>query len=567
MKDTASAIGPARSGGVRGLAIVTLAALLAVAGGTAWKHFNGAGATGYFPAALQRFSLDARPQSDRYLFDYAGVLRHYEEGAHRYLKRIASRFHVESLIVSVPKLDAGHGIETLAVDIVNRWGIGADFEGRGLLLLLVEDVKQVKLAVTYQLEDVFTDSFAGYVEDLQLGPYYRANDLGTGLLAVMEELERRAQIKDQGDYTTGTIARDDQLLLAGGAGATRSLERYRQTVADAGPGGGRGAPSPEAAWETMLAQWAGNGEGIELDIYTAMTRLAMGDPNAPDPRALSWLDHWRRADYQVRSDGEHAVIWFGAIDGWENAPFLFCNTGNGWKFDIVHQRRLVMMAENPKWKVAQGAYPYVHLMDEAWQSTGKDLPLMVEDLYRCKDDSRLAARMAQLETRLRNESNDLEATIELARLNVITGRRPNHVQPLLERAKRMAPQRPEPWKYSAIYNVNVFLQYATALADIDRYISLRPDDPFGHNVKGFLLYRLGRYQASIIALEHAIEIDPDNGYAYSVMARDYALLHRRATGQRKDDYRDQALTMQRKAGNVTASDARRVQWLEAWMAK
>jgi len=41
--------------------------------------------------------------------------------------------------------------------------------------------------------------------------------------------------------------------------------------------------------------------------------------------------------------------------------------------------------------------------------------------------------------------------IERARLNVITGRRPNHGHYLIERAKRVARQRPEPWKDSVIY--------------------------------------------------------------------------------------------------------------------
>ena len=95
-------------------------------------------------------------------------------------------------------------LETLAVDLVNNWRIGAQHEGRGLLLLLVDETKQVKLEVGYALEDVFTDAFSGYVEDLQLGPYYRAGDVGTGLIAVMEMLEERAQIKDQGEYTPET---------------------------------------------------------------------------------------------------------------------------------------------------------------------------------------------------------------------------------------------------------------------------------------------------------------------------------------------------------------------------
>jgi tetratricopeptide (TPR) repeat protein len=521
------------------------------------------------PDELEVFELDERPQSERYLFDYAAALPHYEEATHGYLKRLTSRFHIEALIVSVPALPSGYSVETLAVDIVNNWRIGANHEGRGLLLLLVGDVKKVKLEVSYELEDVFTDAFSGYVEDLQLGPYYRTGDVGTGLIAVMEMLEQRAQIKNQGEYTPELIEKADADLLAGGAGASRDLASYAKKMQKplASQAVGKGAHSPAEAWETMLLKWAGEGEKVDVDVYTRMTRLAMGDPENPDPRALSALDHWRNAEYQVLSDGQHAVIWFGAIDGWNNAPFLFCNTGAGWKFDIVHQRRLIVMAEAPKWKVSQGPYPYTALMSLASQSTGKDLPLTGDDLYRCSNDAAIGEKMRDLRTALTQYPEDVEATIELARLNVITGRRPNHVRPLLERAKKMAPARAESYKYSAIFNVNSYFQYTTALKDIEHYIKLRPEDAFGFNFKGFLLYRVGQYAESIDALEEAIAHDPANGYTYALLARDYTLLYSNASGLTKDHYRKKALAMQQKAANVPAPDLQRLRWLQSWMQR
>ena len=519
------------------------------------------------PDDLEAFMLDERPQSDRYLFDYAGILRPYEEGAHRYLERLASRFHIEALIVSVPVLPEEHTLETLAVDVANNWRIGAQHEGRGLLLLLVDETRQVKLEVGYALEDVFTDAFSGYVEDLQLEPYYRAGDVGTGLVAVMEMLEERAQVKEQGEYNPETIARADAELLAGGAGARRDLAHYET---DAAPGAvsraARGARSPEEAWEIMLAKWAGEGADIDVDVYTEITRLAMGDADKPDPRTLKWLDHWRNAEYQVLRDGDHAVIWFGDIDGWENSPFLFCNTGDGWKFDIVWQRRLVVMAESPKWQVMQGPYPYVTLMHEARQSTGKDLPLGPEDLYDCADDTKIAAHMAELERAIEKNPEDAGATIELLRLSANANRRPNVVHSLIRRAKQLAPDDAEPYKYSALYNVTALFQYGTALEDTERFIELRPDDPFGHDMKGFLLYRLGKYVDSIDALERAVELDSDDGYAYTIMARDYAMLAREASG-RKRRYTEKALAMQQKARNVQAPDLQRLAWLDQWLKR
>jgi tetratricopeptide (TPR) repeat protein len=548
--------------------LLILGGILALGGMSIWRYID-APETGRLPNELRPFDLDERPQSGRYLFDYAAVLTHYEEGVHRYLENIASRFGIEALVVSIPALPQGYSIQTLAVDMVNNWDIGREQDGRGLLLLLVEDSKQVKLEVGYELEDVFTDAFSGYVEDLQLGPYYRSGDVGTGMIALMEMLEQRAQTKHLGEYTSVQIARADAELLAGGAGAMRNLGRYEQQRADQGAsqGSGQGARSPEEAWEIMLAKWSGDGKAIPVDIYTRMTRLAMGDPNNPDPRALNSLDHWRNAEYQILNDGDYAVIWFGAIDGWDNAPFLFCNDGDGWKFDIVHQRRLIVMAQAPKWQVSQGPYPYVARMYKARQSTGKDLPLKRGDLYRCSDDRAIADRMAVLKRKLAESRGDIEAVIELMRLEVITGQRPARIRPLLEQVRKLAPERPELYKYSAIFNVNGFFQYETALKDIERYIELQSGDAFGYEVQGFLLYRLGRYEDSIEALEMAVTLDDNSGYAYALMARDYVMLYRRADNLRKNRYREKAMSMLRKAENVTVTDSQRLKWLRSWMKR
>ena len=520
--------------------------------------------------ALPPFSLEHRPHADRLLFDYAGLLEHYREGARKYLRNITRQFHIEAVIVSLPDPGAARNIEELAVDIANRWEIGRDYEGRGLLLLLVNAGKQVKLEVAYELEDVFTDAFTGYVEDLQLKPYFLRDDLGTGLIAVMEELEQRAQLKRQGDYTPGLIARLDAELLAGGAGAKRQLTRYRDTepapattIYDPADG----AKTPQEAWRIMLTKWAGKGVDIKADIYTEMTKLAMGDQNRPDGRTRAALQQWQDAEYQVLQDDAHAVIYFGNRKGWNNAPFLFCKTPGGWKFDIVHQRRLVVMGSNPDWKVEQGNYPYVNLLDQVPQSTGKDLPLEQSDLYTCARDEQIAGEIHALQQRLKTSPGDFDTVMALARLNAISGRRPNHVTPLIKRAKQLDPASALPYKYSAIYNVNSFFQYETALQDIETFIEKQPGDAFGYNVKGFLHYRLGNYRESIDSLEQALGLSADNVYAYALMSRDYALLYGKANSldPRRAGYRKQAQAMLHKAEIATTTDAARVDRLKRWL--
>ena len=140
------------------------------------------------------------------------------------------------------------------------------------------------------------------------------------------------------------------------------------------------------------------------------------------------------------------------------------------------------------------------------------------------------------------------------------------MQPLLKRLRQLDPDNPELYKYAAMYNVNSFFQYRTALKDMQAYTGLRPDDVFGHNFIGFLHYRLGDYEASIEALERAIDMAPDNVYAYALLARDYALLYRKASpGSGRQHYRQQSLAMLQKAANAPTPDAIRVARLQTWL--
>lgn len=516
---------------------------------------------------LPPFGLQARPQEHRYLFDYANLLGHFSEGVERYLDSIRQQHGIEALLVTVPDLGTASSIQTLAVDLANNWRIGGDDRGRGLLLLLSASEQEVKLEVGYQLEDVFTDAFVGYIEDLQLEPYFQQDDIGTGLVAVMEELERRARIKDEGQYTTAAIASLDGQLISGGAGATRVLRDYAATGDQEGETAETGgAATPAEAWEIMLAKWAGRGEHIDKDIYTGMTRMAMGDPDHPDKRTRAAVKEWSSADYDVLVEADHAVIWFGNREGWNYAPFLFCRTGTGWQFDIVHQRRLIVMAENPHWKVATGDNPYNRLLSGAKQSTGKDISLAPADSYRCRDDARISAAIDRLEQQYQRNPSDFDTVMELARLGVITGRRPNLVHPYLEAAKTLQPGSAEPYRYAAVYHVNAYFQYETALGEVRELLRRAPDDFYGLLLEAFIHYRLGNYRQSIDSLEKARAIDADNIYALTLMARDYTLLHTGAgkLDPRREAYASSARELLSRARQV-APGSFRVEQLANWM--
>jgi tetratricopeptide (TPR) repeat protein len=550
-----------------------LLAVLTAALGLLWQQHRAEQADPAF-APLPEFSLDARPGSGQYLFDYAGRLEYYREGAERYLDALRRQHGIEAMIVTLADLPDGYSLDTLAVDLVNRWGIGSDSDGRGLLLLLVDSRQQARLEVGYALEPLFTDAFSGYIEDVQLGAYYRANDLGTGLVAVMEEIEARAQLQSVADEGV-SVARADSALLTGGAGAQRNLETYRDdarppstavALVPPGSGGVAGAATPDDAWQSMLRQWAGHAGPREPDIYTAMTHQAMGDPKHPDPRVIQALAHWQQAKYQVLQDEDHALIWFGQRKGWNNAPFLFCRGATGWQFDIVHQRILVVMGSAPDWYIAAGDYPYLNLLPGAGLSTRKDIPPLAALRYRCTEDAQTQTKLAQLQQRLQEKPDDAASLLELARLRISTAQRPNLVQPVLDRLLALEPVPPQALQYAAVYQVNAFLQYRTALDFAERYSAQRPQDSWGYNMQGFLHYRLSQFEPALQAHRRALALDPHSGYAHTQLARIYTQLYRRGETQvQRERYRhlaEEALGQAQVTGEA-GPVARLSRWVKA----
>jgi tetratricopeptide (TPR) repeat protein len=502
-----------------------------------------------------------------YLYDNAHILEGVEEYSNKYLKNIREQYSIEAMIVSLPSLEREKNIEELAIKVFNTLKIGQDFKGRGILLLLVDKEKQAKLEVSYELEDVFTDAFCGYIEDLQLRPYFLSNQVGIGLLAVMEELERRAQIKFQANYSPDYVAKLDKGLLSGGAGAKRDLAGFeKEEVKDAGhqyPAG----KTPQEAWQTLIESWREKVRDPNLGVYTEITKLTYRDyQNLPDSRYEEDVRTYAGKSYEVIQDGNYAVIFFGNKQGWDNSPFLFCRTPEGWKFDIVHQRKYIRMGASPNWGIERANFPYIDLLSGCPYWMGQDIPLEGEDIYRVEDDKIIAKRIVELEQEFKESLDDFSIAMELGRLYTIVSMGQKAVR-VLNKAKQLNPQSPLPYKYLAVENVDANYQYNTAIKELKEYVRLKPEDAFGHNFLGYLYFCTGNYEEAVKELNKAAQLKPDNPYAYCQLSRAYGQLYLGMSkiDLRRNKYKGLTLDYFKKAQNTVTPDQRRIGWLRDWL--
>ena len=522
------------------------------------------------PFFKQNF-LNSRPTgADSYIYDYANILEDTKESTNRYLASFKRDYAIEVIIVTLRVLPPAHSIESLSVELFSSWRIGEATGGRGILLLLADNQKLIKIEPSYELEDVFTDIFCGYVEDKQLKPYFLSDQIDIGLVAVLEEIEQRAQIKHEANYSVADIDQLDRELLSGGAGAKRQLTDYQnEKISSVGQGYPAGR-TPDEAWQTLIRSWEHKVRDPNLGVYTQITRLAYREfQNLPDSRYEEDVSTYKNKPYEVIQNENYAVIFFGKKKGWQNAPFLFCRTAAGWQFDIVHQRKYVRMGKSPHWGIERSEHPYVDLLSRCPYWMNQDIPLEGEDIYSIERDRKLAEEIIGLEQAYEKDSESFQIVMRLGRLYTITSLSPKKRISFLKKAKQLNSLNPEPYKYLGIVYLDGFYQFESAIKEIADYVARKPEDVFGRNYLGYLYYCKKRYKAAISEFNKAVELRPDNCYAFAKLARAYTGLYLNSSKMdpRRSGYKESATEMYEKSSAVDTPSLRRIHWLERFLLR
>lgn len=517
-------------------------------------------ARAFVPVLLVLFcAYGCGPQSGserdgRLLIDEAGILDQIAESTRKHLGLIRDEYGIEVVLAVIPSTGAGELLPEAGVRLFSEWDIGREYDGRGLLVLLAEREKQVRIEVGSVLEHVFTDLFTGYIETKQLKSYYLSDQLDIGLVALLEEIEARAYLMSLDQADDRTISARDQKFLSGGGGADVELSEFQQEkIIDSGLAYPAGQTVDEA-WQTLIQSWRDKNRDPQIGVYTPVTRLIYrAFVNQPERRFDEDVQTWGNKPYEIIEDGTHGVVFFGRKKGWDNAPFLFCRTGEGWQFDMVHQRKLVRMGRAPQWGIERGEHPYIALLSRCPYWMGQDIPLPEEDTYSVAGDRKTVAQILRLEQQLKNDGENFSTLFELGRLYTMTSMGRQRIT-LLDQALALQPDHPGVLKYLAVAHVDAHYQYDSALPLMARYVQLQPDDPFGYFYLGYLQLMLDQPDQAIRWLGKGLSVDPTSVYGLSKLARAHL-----ARGAAKDQREAEAIL---KTLKELAPDHLRVGWLE-----
>jgi len=92
------------------------------------------------------------------------------------------------VIVATFKDLQGYSIEQAGVDMGRAWGVGQKDADNGIVLILAEKERKVRIEVGYGLEGVMTDAVSASIVQQIILPMFKKGDFNGGLLAGTEAI-------------------------------------------------------------------------------------------------------------------------------------------------------------------------------------------------------------------------------------------------------------------------------------------------------------------------------------------------------------------------------------------
>lgn len=146
---------------------------------------------------LQVSALEVPEAPTDYVLDQADILSEsYETALKERLTTLEDETSAEIGVLTIESLD-GYVLEWYGLDVLRGWGIGQEGLDNGVLILISEGDREVRIEVGYGLEGAVTDANAKGIIEQRMIPSFKEGDyeagLTAGLDALIVEIENEAE--------------------------------------------------------------------------------------------------------------------------------------------------------------------------------------------------------------------------------------------------------------------------------------------------------------------------------------------------------------------------------------
>jgi tetratricopeptide (TPR) repeat protein len=430
----------------------------------------------------------SRPAAHQHIFDHAHLFEYSQENKEEMLRVFQEKYNVEMIIVTVAHLE-NQDISQVAAQLFTNWRIGQTHNGQGILILLADEEKQIKVEVGLGAEGVFTDLFCGYIERKQLKPYFENNQVDLGLSAMMEEFIGRAE----GYLTDETIAQKmEDNYLSSGAGIAKKVRIGEFTDKTLSTSDVPAASATPATPDALYAAWMESLKLCEstpsLPIYTEASQMMFQYTPWMSQGLCEDLHQKYSHPHEILTQGDYGVILFPG--GNQQGPIFMKKNSAGWQIDMLSTAKWVRYDFKNEWFLGGQNHPYAFAFkNKPYASFVRDIDFYDDYGTFSRIDHSYGEVIAQYQKAQQQNPQDFEICIQLAEIFFDLGIVKQSV-PLLQKAVTIDAQDPRPYRYLGLINRDHLASPKTALEYLNRYHQLAPEDPYGYHYLAVTYWRL-----------------------------------------------------------------------------
>ena len=136
------------------------------------------------------------PDPIGYVSDFDNVIdKDYEDKTDTLIRDLEEKTTAEIAVLTIESL-GGKTIDEYAFGLFNNWGIGKEDKNNGILLLVAEDGRKVRIEVGLGLEDVITNDIAKQIIDELIIPKFQEGNFNQGIYDCVVELSEYIKSTD-----------------------------------------------------------------------------------------------------------------------------------------------------------------------------------------------------------------------------------------------------------------------------------------------------------------------------------------------------------------------------------
>jgi len=156
----------------------------------------------------------ALPDYAGYINDYAGILSAEAKDKLAGLAMEIESKTTSQLAVLIVNTTSPLDIETYAVKLYEKWGIGQKGRDNGVLILIAAEDRAVRIEVGYGLEGAIPDALAKNIIEKSIIPFFRNREYDSGVLQAAVSIGRliakeyNVEISEPGNIKTASPSKE-----------------------------------------------------------------------------------------------------------------------------------------------------------------------------------------------------------------------------------------------------------------------------------------------------------------------------------------------------------------------